>query len=302
MKPIGYDMHAGRTAMPASIEIAPRQALESRDLPGLFPPGTKTYLCDVGVDAVKDFVRAVRRVRDLGYEPVPHIPARRMRSHAELRDRIQAYAEEGGASDVLVIGGGLTRPAGLYSSTMEVLSTGILDRHGFRDIGVAGHPEGTPEFSAATAAEALRLKRDFARRSDARLRIVTQFGFDAAVYLHWAESVRAAGIDLPIHLGVAGPAKIATLIRFAALCGIGNSVSVLKKRPSALTALATSHSPESVAGPIERHWAETTDTPVRQLHVFPFGGLAASAQWLYGRGSWMDATAIQTVACARQQA
>ena len=133
MKSIGYDMHAGRTAMPASIEIAPRQALESRDLPGLFPPGTKTYLCDVGVDPVKEFVRAVRRVRDLGYEPVPHIPARRMRSHAELRDRVQAYAEEGGASDVLVIGGGLTRPAGPYSSTMEVLSTGILDRHDFGD-------------------------------------------------------------------------------------------------------------------------------------------------------------------------
>ena len=66
MKPIGYDLHAGRTAMPASIEIAPRQALESRDLPGLFPPGTKTYLCDVGVDAVKDAVFARLKLTEPG--------------------------------------------------------------------------------------------------------------------------------------------------------------------------------------------------------------------------------------------
>ncbi|MEF2552997.1 methylenetetrahydrofolate reductase [Aurantimonas sp. A2-1-M11] len=294
--------HSRHRAIPASIEVAPRQALESLDLPGLFPSGTKTYLCDVGVDTVKDFVRAVRRISDLGYAPVPHVPARRLRSHDELRDRIRAYAEEGGASDVLIIGGGLTRPAGPYNSTMEILSTGILDRYGFRDIGVAGHPEGSPDFSAATADEALRLKRDFGRRSGARLRIVTQFGFDAAVSLRWAQAVQAAGIDLPIHLGVAGPAKIATLIRFAAVCGVGNSISFLKKRPSALTALATTHSPESVAGPVERCWADTPDTLLRQMHVFPFGGITATAEWLYGRGSWPEASAGQTLPSARQHA
>lgn len=272
--------------IPASIELAPKQALESADLPGLFPEGTRTYLTDVGVDPAKTVVAAAKRLAELGYKPVPHIPARRISSKAELEGRIRGYAEEAGVTDVLVIGGGLHKAAGPFTSSMEILESGLLDRHGIDEIGVAGHPEGSPDFSLQTAEEALRLKRDYSLRTGARMRIVTQFGFDADMYLDWADAVREAGIGLPIHLGVAGPAKITTLIKYAALCGVGNSVQFLKKRALALTALATTHSPESVVGPIERHWRETVDTSVRQIHVFPFGGLKNSAGWLYERGSW----------------
>ncbi|WP_206454931.1 methylenetetrahydrofolate reductase [Aurantimonas marina] len=275
-----------RAFLPASIEVAPKQVLESKDLPGLFPKDTKVYLTDVGVDSVKDFIKAVKRISDFGYAPVPHIPARRIRSRDELETRIRTYAEEAGVTDTLVIGGGLDRPAGPFSSTMEILESGLFDRYGIRDIGVAGHPEGSPDFSAATAEEALRLKRDFGERTGAHIRIVTQFGFDAEEFINWSLAIKEAGIGLPIHLGVAGPAKITTLIKYAALCGVGNSVAFLKKRALALTALATTHSPESVVGPIERHWRETLDSPVRQIHVFPFGGLVKSAAWLTERGSW----------------
>ncbi|MEF2546832.1 methylenetetrahydrofolate reductase [Aurantimonas sp. E1-2-R+4] len=280
------DLPLPRHHIPASIEVAPKQALESRELPDLFPAGTKVYLTDVGVDSVKDFIRAVKRISDLGYAPVPHIPARRIRSRDELETRIRAYAEEAGVDDMLVIGGGLDRPAGPFTSTMEILESGLFDRYGIRDVGVAGHPEGSPDFSAATAEEALRLKRDFGERTGAHMRIVTQFGFDADEFISWSLAIREAGIGLPIHLGVAGPAKITTLIKYAAMCGVGNSVAFLKKRALALTALATTHSPEAVVGPIERHWQATLDSPVRQIHVFPFGGLVKSAEWLTERGSW----------------
>ncbi|MBB4001145.1 methylenetetrahydrofolate reductase [Aurantimonas endophytica] len=280
-----------RDVIPASIEVAPRQAVRSTELPGLFPPRTRTYLTDVGVDSVKDFVAATRRIADLGYVPVPHIPARRIRSRDELQTRIRAYAEEAGVTDVLVIGGGLDRPAGPYTSSMEILESGLLDRHGISEIGVAGHPEGSPEFSLATAEAALRLKRDFCERTGARMRIVTQFGFDADAYVDWAMAVRESGIGLPIHIGVAGPASITTLIRYAALCGVGSSVTFLKKRTGALAALAAHHSPESVVGPIEQHWRQTPESPIRQIHVFPFGGLAQSATWLRERGSWPGSVA-----------
>lgn len=284
--------------IPATIEVAPKHALESTDLPGLFPAGTPTYLTDVGVDPLHTFVGAARRLRDLGYEPVAHIPARRIESRAALETRIRALAEDAGVTDVLVIGGGLTREAGPFSSTMEVLETGLLDRYGIRRIGIAGHPEGSPDFSLATAEAALRLKQAFGERTGAAMRIVTQFGFDADSVLGWVRALAASGIDLPVHLGVAGPAKITTLLRYAALCGVGNSVSFLKRQAFALTTIATTHSPEAVVGPIEAHWRADAETRLAGIHIFPFGGLKKSAEWLYERGSWDINTSLYPSASA----
>ena len=89
-----------------------------------------------------------------------------------------------------------------------------------------------------------------------------------------------------MHLGVAGPAKITTLIKYAAMCGVGNSISFLKKNALSLTALATSHSPEGVVGPIEQHVLANPASVIKQIHIFPFGGLKKSSEWLVDRGSW----------------
>ncbi|GLQ37489.1 methylenetetrahydrofolate reductase [Rhizobium albus] len=287
---IGLKQHQS-THIAASIEVAPKQAIESDDLPGLFPQGTRVYITDIGT-ATGEMVAAATRIRGLGYEPVPHFACRRLTTRAALTDRVERLAGDAGVRDALIIGGGLERQAGEFSSTMEVLETGLFDRFGFTDLGVAGHPEGSPEFNEEVALHALRLKKSFAERTGARMRIVTQFGFDAERFIDWSEGLRTEGIDLPVHLGVAGPAKITTLIKYAALCGIGNSVTFLKKNALALTALATSHSPETVVGPIERHVAATPHSAIKQIHVFPFGGLKKSAEWLEQRGSWDIKTSL----------
>jgi methylenetetrahydrofolate reductase (NADPH) len=276
----------------ASIEVAPRQAIESDDLPGLFPAGTHVYVTDIGTDSSETLVAAARRLRELGYEPVPHFASRRLTTRAALENRIAMMAGEAGVTNVLVVGGGLERQAGDFSSTMEVLETGYFDRHGITHMGIAGHPEGSPDFTEEVAIQALRLKKAFAERTGARMRIVTQFGFDAEKFVGWAEGLREHGIDLPVHLGVAGPAKITTLIKYAAMCGVGNSVTFLKKNALALTALATTHSPETVVGPIERHVRDNPHSAIKQVHVFPFGGLKKSAEWLVERGTWDIKTSL----------
>ena len=278
--------------IPASIEVAPKQAAESASLAGLLPPGTRVYITDVGSDPSPVLVRAARRVRDMGYEPVPHFASRRLTTHAALEERVKAMAGEAGVRDVLVIGGGLERPAGAFTSTMQVLETGLFDRHGVTDIGVAGHPEGSPDFTEQVALEALRLKKNFGERTGARMRIVTQFGFDGEKFAAWTRGLRAAGIDMPVHLGVAGPAKVTTLIRFAAMCGVGNSLSFFKRNMRSIATLATSHSPESVVGPIEAAWRADPAGAIRQIHVFPFGGMKKAAEWLADRGSWDIKTSI----------
>ena len=154
-------------------------------------------------------------------------------------------------------------------------------------IGVAGHPEGSPDFSEAVALEALRLKQAFANRTDAEMRIVTQFGFDAQGFIRWANSLASNGIGLPVHLGVAGPAKLTTLVKFAAMCGIGNSLQFIKKRASAITTLVSGFNPDEVVDPIEHSVSRSPQGAIKQIHVFPFGGVKKSAEWLWRRGSWI---------------
>jgi methylenetetrahydrofolate reductase (NADH) len=272
-------------AISASIEISPKHALEFPDLGETLPSGARIYITDVGTHDTRDMARACERLAGFGLYPVPHIAARRLTNTADLEDKVKRYAGAG-VFDILVIGGSPDRRAGDIHSTMQVLETGLLDGNGITHIGVAGHPEGSPDFSNDVAEEALRLKKAFAERTGARMRIVTQFGFDPDVFIEWADGLKDTGIDLPVHLGVAGPAKVMTLLKYAAMCGVGNSINFLKKRASAVAALASSHSPESMVGPIEQHVHDHPATAIRGIHVFPFGGLKKSSDWLVERGSW----------------
>src|SRR5580698_9994356 len=163
--------------IPASIEVLPKQVIDLKDRPHLFPADTKVYIPDVGNLDTSHQVNAARILRNIGYEPVPHLAARRLTTKAALMENIAALTQEAGVRDVLVIGGGLTKPAGEFNSALAVLETGLFDRFGINRIGVAGHPEGNPEFSDDLAIEFLRQKQAFAERTAAKMRVVTQFGF-----------------------------------------------------------------------------------------------------------------------------
>jgi methylenetetrahydrofolate reductase (NADPH) len=270
----------------ASIEISPKQAAESQDLRGLFPRGVRVYMTDVGTDAARTITAGAARLDDLGYVAVPHFACRRLTTHTDLETRIRMLAEEANVSDVLVIGGGLDKPAGEFTSTMDVLETGLFDKYGIKRIAVAGHPEGSPDFTKDTAEQALRLKQEFAKRTDAEMRIVTQFGFDAPGFIRWAVGLTDAGIDLPVHLGVAGPAKIPTLVKYAMMCGVGASVQFIKRQAASLGTMVRGFDPEVVVRPIEDHINNSGQTSIEQVHVFAFGGIKKAAEWLKERGSW----------------
>lgn len=270
----------------ASIEVQPKQIIDHANLSALFPRGTQVYLTDVGIESLDVFVAAAKRLRDLGNIAVPHIASRRIISVAALEDRVKRLALEAGVNDMLLIGGDSNHPAGPFTSSLQVLETGIFDRYGIKRLGVAGHPEGNPDFSDDIALNALRLKAAFAQRTGAEMRIVTQFGFDPSALIEWTEALARTGIDLPVHLGIAGPAKLTTLIKYAMRCGVGNSLSFLTKRSSLISSLTKSHSPEEVLHPIEQHVSTKQHSAISQIHVFPFGGLQESSDWLQARGSW----------------
>lgn len=273
--------------LPASIECLPKQVAASDPLTALLPAGTQVYLSDIGTPgADTDMLTAARRVRDAGCIPVPHLAARRIRSRHALETRIGALAEQAGVSEVLVVAGGAATPLGPYESTMDLLETGLLDRFGINDIAVAGHPEGSQNFTEASAIAALRQKQAFAERTGARLRIVTQFGFDPARALDWAKDLVEIGVDVPVHIGVAGPARLMTLVKYATLCGVANALTMLKGRTGTILSLAAGYSPDVFVLPIEQALAAQARPTITQMHVFPFGGFEKASSWLHGRGSW----------------
>jgi len=286
-----------RIALPtaaASIEASPKQVLELADLDRLFPAGTRVYLTDTGTAPAAAQVEAARRLSRAGYVPVPHIPVRRIESREELASRLHRLALDGGATNALVIAGGVPRPAGPFASSMDALATGLFGEHGFTSLAVAGHPEGSPDISEDEIRKALAWKNNFAAKTGTDMRIVTQFSFDPRLVIAWSRRLARSGNQLPIHVGLAGPAKITTLVKYAALCGVGASMSFLRSKGSSLAVLATSYSPEGVLGPIEAHLAEEPGSAIAQVHVYPFGGLRRTAEWLTERGTWFAAAAAES--------
>jgi methylenetetrahydrofolate reductase (NADPH) len=270
----------------ASIEVAPAQVIKRPELLELIPPATRVALVDLGNLDVGAWAALTGRMARLGLEPVPHIAARRLASVDALDERLRAMTTEAGVRDVLVVAGEADRPAGPFGSSIDVLESGLLDKHGIRRIAVAGHPDGSPVIGEATIEAALRMKTAYRERTGANMRILPQFGFDATRAIRWAESLADAGFDLPIHLGVAGPASVKSLFKYAQICGVRASSQFLARRGSAVTSLMTTHSPEPQVAPVEAHVAKTPGTLIQQFHVFPFGGIQQAAEWLVERGSW----------------
>ncbi len=269
-----------------SIEVMPRTAEKVEDFRALLPAGTRVYVAHIEGTPIEDMVRTARRIAAEGFPVMPHFPARLIRDRAELADWIARYQGEAGVDQALLLGGGVATPAGHFDNSMQLIETGLFDRAGFRRLHVAGHPEGNRDIPGGEAAlmDALRWKQDYANRSDAEMAITTQFCFEAAPVIAWAEALRADGIAMPVHLGIAGPAKLQTLIKFAIACGVGPSLRVLQKRAMDVTKLLLPYEPTDVLSDLAAHKAAHPDFAVAQVHFFPLGGIGATAIWARDHG------------------
>ncbi len=265
-----------------SIEVMPRTAAKVEDFRALLPAGTRVYVAHIDGTATAEVAATCRRLADEGFAPMPHVPARGIESHAELDRRLGLYADAG-ATSALAIAGGIDRPRGPFADSMAMLETGLFDARGFDRIHVAGHPEGNRDIDPAggepAVMAALLWKSDFQTRTDATMAIATQFVFDAEPVIAWAARLRDAGITLPIHVGVAGPAKLQTLIKFAMSCGVGPSLRVLQRRAADLSKLVVPFEPTEVLAALARHKAMTPAFQVEAAHFFPLGGIGATADF-----------------------
>ncbi len=270
-----------------SIEVMPRTAAKVPDFRDLLPPGTRVYIAHVDGTPIDEMVATAKRLTHEGFSPMPHLPARSIPDRATLDDWLARYRGEADVRAALLIAGGRDAPAGCFDNSMQLLETGLLDARGFERLHVAGHPEGNraiaPDGSDAALMAALRWKQAFAERSGAAMAIITQFCFEPAPVIAWAERLRAEGVGLPVHIGVAGPAKLQTLVKFALSCGVGPSLRVLQRRARDLSKLVLPFTPEDMLRALAAHKAAHPDFAVEAAHFFPLGGIAQTAAFV---GEW----------------
>jgi methylenetetrahydrofolate reductase (NADPH) len=265
-----------------SIEVMPRTAAKIDDFGALLPRGTRVYIAHIDGTPIEDMVATAARLVGEGYAVMPHVPARIIASKAMLAEWIERYAGVG-VQEALLLAGGVASPAGAFSSSMDLMETGLFDLHGFRRLHVAGHPEGNkdidPDGTSVEVDKALLWKQAFSERTDAEMAIVTQFAFDAKPVVAWSERLRQAGVKLPIHVGIAGPAKLQTLIKYALACGVGPSVRVLQRRAMDMRKLLMPYEPTEVLAELAAHRAANPESLIRQVHFFPLGGIKTAAEW-----------------------
>ncbi|KNG95697.1 methylenetetrahydrofolate reductase [Pseudaestuariivita atlantica] len=281
-----------------SIEVMPRTAAKVEDFKALLAPGTRVYIAHIEGTPIEEMVDTAKRLAADGFPVMPHFPARIIKDEATLADWIARYQGEAGVDQALLLAGGVTTPHGDYHSSMQLLESGLFDKAGFKRLHVAGHPEGNrdidPDGGEANVMEALRWKQDFSNRSDAQMALATQFAFEAGPIIAWVDGLKAAGIDLPVHIGIAGPAKLQTLIKFAIACGVGPSLKVLQKRAMDVTKLLLPYEPTEVLSELAAHKAANPDFGIEQVHFFPLGGIKTNANWAIENGG----AATQPVAAA----
>ena len=271
-----------------SIEVMPRTAAKVDSFRDLLPEGTRVYIAHIEGTPIEEMVATAKRLADEGYPVMPHFPARIIKDQATLENWIAMYQGEAGVKQALLLAGGVTNPHGDFDSSMQLLETGLFDKAGFTNLHVAGHPEGNkdidPDGSDKNVMDALRWKQKFSETTDAQMALATQFAFDAKPIIAWADSLKEAGIDIPVHIGIAGPAKLQTLIKFAIACGVGPSLKVLQKRAMDVSKLLLPYEPTDVIAELAAHKAANPDFNIDKVHFFPLGGIKTNANWAIQNG------------------
>jgi methylenetetrahydrofolate reductase (NADPH) len=262
----------------ASVEVSSRghQLAELRDN---FAPGIDVTITFLPGDNYRHNIKTAAALRGAGFNPVPHIAGREMASQPALDDFLARLRGEAIVTRILLIAGDVAAAKGPFRSTLDVCASGLIEAHGFARVSVAGHPEGHPFLDLPDALKVLAAWRDWGRLTNIGVDVVTQFCFESAPILHWIGELTKADIDLPVIVGLAGPATPATLTKFALRCGIGNSLRALRGQIGRFGRLLIDTGPDDVVRGLRSAQADAT-TPIAGFHLFPFGGLRKAGEWL----------------------
>lgn len=262
-----------------TLEITGKAIAEIVASQHVIPKGTQINIAFLGNESHEQRINAAKVIRDSGFEPVPIISSRRLRSEHDRDLLLSALVAEAAPQRFILVGGDPLEAAGPYNDSIDLLKSNILEKYSIRNVGIAGYPEGHPKIDEPALWRALKWKFEFLQKAGCSVEITTQFGFDAQATIRWIRQLRDEGIDAPVRIGLPGPADAGKLLRYAKQFGVVTSAAIIRRYGLSLANLMR----KSVA---DRYWADLNamlsdhDLGAVHFHLYPFGGMLESVVWM----------------------
>lgn len=245
------------------------------------PFGTPVFVPVLPLHSMDSRVAIMRSLNEAGFDPVPHIAARRVGSRAQLRGFLEAAVEAGAVHRVLLIGGDSESVAGPYPDAAAVLRDEVLGGAGIREVGLAGYPEGHPRLPAEAMEAALLEKLELAAGQGLGAHVITQFSFVPTRIISWSTRLAGLAPEVPVYVGLAGPASVRQLVHYARYCGVAASLSAVGKVGVRLAQLASHAQADEQLALLASFNAAHDSSNIIGVHVFSFGGFLATARWMH---------------------
>ena len=262
-----------------SMEMTGKDVAKVENAAGVIPAGTRINVTFLENEDLQMRVDAAEAVKRLGFTPVPHISARRITSQEHLEEFLAALRVIHATENVFAVGGDPAVPMGPYEDSLALIESGVLQQYGARDISIGGYPDGHPDIAADVLWSHLEKKAAALSRLEIPGTVITQVEFDAHRVLSWVAEVRDHGVELPIRVGVPGPASVKLLLGFASRLGISTSTTIAKKYGLSVTNLLGKAGPEHFIRDLQSG-LDPAKHGVVKLHFYTFGGFKTTAEWI----------------------
>jgi methylenetetrahydrofolate reductase (NADPH) len=266
-----------------SLEMGADAPEDAKRIASLLPAGTPVYVNHLPRRELAHTLPALIALAEAGLEPVPHVAARRIASHAEAEAFVKQAVRLANVRRVLLIGGDAPTPLGPYADGAALMRDSILSACGIQQVGLPGYPEGHPRIPQATLAAALADKLALAAAQGMGAHVVTQFSFAPNRIVEFCADLARRGPSVPVYVGLPGPTSPRTLLRYAQRCGVGASLRALQAQGMGAVRLFTHVDPTDQLTALARHVHAGSASNVVGVHLYSFGGVATTAHWMNAR-------------------
>ena len=266
-----------------SLEMGADSPDDARRIADALPAGTPVYVNHLPHRPLSHTLPALTALSEAGLDPVPHVAVRRIASRAEAEAFLGQAVRLAGVQKVLLVGGDVAEPLGPYADGAALLREGILADCGIAQVGLPGYPEGHPSITPATLSAALAEKLALAHGQRLGTYVVTQFSFAPNRIVEYCADLARRAPDVPVYVGLAGPTSPVRLLRFAQRCGVSASLRALQAQGMGAVRLFTHVDPTDQLVALARHARSGGASNVVGVHLYSFGGVAATAAWMNAR-------------------
>jgi methylenetetrahydrofolate reductase (NADPH) len=266
-----------------SLEMGADTPQDASRVAELLPAGTPVYVNHLPRRDLDHALPALVALRQAGLEPVPHMAARRITSREQVQSFLRQAVRTAGVAKVLLIGGDVPQPLGPYDTAGALLRDRLLADCGIQQVGLAGYPEGHPRITTQVLRAALADKLAAAREQGLGSYVVTQFSFSPNRIAEYCADLARSAPGVAVYAGLAGPASPMALLRYAQRCGVGASLRALQAQGMGAVRLVTHVDPSEQLAALARHCRSGSASNVVGVHLYSFGGVARTAQWMNER-------------------